>query len=45
MNEISIRVGSGSVALKHSKNVLNFGSTKVDRTITVTIAMTRTIAG
>ena len=33
VNEINIRVGSGSVAWNPSKNVLNLGSTKVDRTI------------
>ena len=45
MNEINIRVGSGSVAWNPSKNVLNRGSTKVERTMTVPIAITRMTSG
>ena len=41
----SIRVGSGSFAFSEAKNVRNFGSTKVARTMTVTTAMTATTAG
>ena len=41
----NIRVGSGSLALSESKNVLNFGSTKVARMTIVTTAKQATTAG
>ncbi len=41
----NIRVGSGSLALSESKNVLNFGSTNAARTTIVTTAKQATTAG
>ena len=41
----SIRVGSGSLASRLSKNTLNLGSTKAASTMTVTMDMTATAVG
>ena len=41
----SIRVGSGSFAFRLLKKTLNFGSTNVASTVTVTIAITKMPAG